>query len=44
MLEEGIYLACSAYETGFISTQTTDEMIEETILAAKSVLAEIAAE
>jgi len=43
MLESGIYLACSAYETGFISTQTTDEMIEETIAAAQRVLAGIAA-
>ncbi len=42
MLDRGIYLACSAYETGFISTQTTDAMIEETIRAAYIVLQEIA--
>ncbi len=30
MLDMGIYLACSAYETGFISTTTTDDMIDET--------------
>ncbi len=38
MLEEGFYFACSLYETGFISTATTDEMIEETINAASKVL------
>ena len=42
MLDRGIYLACSAYETGFISTETSDEMIEETIRAAQSVMKEIA--
>jgi len=41
MLDQGIYLACSAYETGFISTQTTDEMIDEAISAAASVMKEI---
>ncbi len=41
MLEKGIYLACSAYETGFISTATTDEMIEEAIAMAKESLKEI---
>ena len=34
MLEEGFYFACSLYETGFISTATTDAMIEETIKAS----------
>ncbi len=34
MLKRGVYLACSAYETGFISTVTTDEDIENTIIAA----------
>ncbi len=42
MLDRGIYLACSAYETGFISTETSDEMIEETIRAAQNVMKEIA--
>ena len=37
MLEEGFYFACSLYETGFISTAITDEMIEETISAAAKV-------
>jgi len=37
MLEEGFYFACSLYETGFISTATTDEMIEDTIKASAKV-------
>lgn len=41
MLEEGIYFACSLYETGFISTVITDEMVEKTIEAAKKVMAKI---
>ena len=43
MLEKGVYLACSSYETGFISTATSDEMIEETIEAAKASLKELTA-
>jgi glutamate-1-semialdehyde 2,1-aminomutase len=43
MLDRGIYLACSAYETGFISTEISDELIDETIEAARSVMKEIAA-
>ncbi len=38
MLDRGIYLACSAYETGFISAATTDAMIDETITAAYEVM------
>ncbi|WP_455756111.1 glutamate-1-semialdehyde 2,1-aminomutase [Sulfurimonas sp.] len=41
MLKEGFYFACSLYETGFISTATTDEMIEDTISACAKVLKEI---
>ncbi|DAB40933.1 MAG TPA: glutamate-1-semialdehyde-2,1-aminomutase [Sulfurovum sp. UBA12169] len=41
MLDRGIYLACSSYETGFVSAATTDEMIEETIKAAYEVMANI---
>ncbi len=41
MLKRGIYLACSAYETGFIDTEITDAMIEETIIAAYEVMREI---
>jgi len=37
MLQEGFYFACSLYETGFISTATTDEMIEATINASARV-------
>ncbi len=42
MLDRGIYLACSAYETGFISTAITDEMLDQTITAAYEVMREIA--
>lgn len=41
MLQEGFYFACSLYETGFISTATTDAMIEETIAASARVFKEI---
>ncbi len=37
MLSEGFYFACSLYETGFISTAITDEMIEDTIQASAKV-------
>jgi len=37
MLDEGFYFACSLYETGFISTAITDEMIEDTIKASAKV-------
>jgi glutamate-1-semialdehyde 2,1-aminomutase len=43
MLDRGIYLACSSYETGFICTQTSDEMIDVAIKAAYETLAEIKA-
>jgi glutamate-1-semialdehyde 2,1-aminomutase len=39
MLEKGIYLAPSQFEAGFISTMTTDQMIEETISIADEVMA-----
>jgi glutamate-1-semialdehyde 2,1-aminomutase len=41
MLDRGVYLACSSFEAGFISTATTDEMIDEAIKAAYETLAEI---
>ncbi|MDD2904938.1 MAG: glutamate-1-semialdehyde 2,1-aminomutase [Sulfurimonas sp.] len=41
MLHEGFYFACSLYETGFISTATTDAMIEDTIKASEKVFKEI---
>ena len=43
MLDRGVYLACSSYETGFICTALTDEMIEVAIKAAHETLAEITA-
>lgn len=41
MLQEGVYLAPSAYETGFISSQHTDADIEATIQAAERVMAKL---
>jgi len=41
MLDKGFYFACSLYETGFISTAITDEMIEATIKASENVFKEI---
>ena len=38
MLEHGFYFACSQFETGFICTQITDEMIEQTVAAADEVM------
>jgi glutamate-1-semialdehyde 2,1-aminomutase len=37
MIKEGFYFACSLYETGFISTATTDQMVEDTIEACRRV-------
>ncbi len=41
MLRRGVYLACSAFETGFISTVMSDEMIEQAIIAAYETMREI---
>lgn len=41
MLDRGVYLACSSYETGFICAATTDDMIDEAIKAAYEVMQEI---
>jgi len=41
MLKRGVYLACSQFETGFISTAISDEMIDEVIKAAKESFKEI---
>jgi glutamate-1-semialdehyde 2,1-aminomutase len=41
MLDAGFYFACSQFETGFISTATTDAMIEETIAAADKIFSEL---
>ena len=41
MLDEGVYLAPSAYEAGFTSIAHTDALIEDTIAAAARALARI---
>ena len=41
MLEEGVYLAPSQFEAGFTSLTHTEELIEQTLAAAKTVLATI---
>jgi len=41
MLDRGVYLACSSYETGFICTQTSDEMIDIAIKAAYETMVDI---
>ncbi|MDD2382796.1 MAG: glutamate-1-semialdehyde 2,1-aminomutase [Sulfurospirillaceae bacterium] len=38
MLQEGFYFACSQFETSFISSVMSDEMIDEAIEAARKVL------
>lgn len=43
MLSKGIYLACSSFEAGFISTVMTDAMIDEAIAAAQESLQELTA-
>ena len=42
MLEQGIYLAPSQFEAGFISTAHSVEDIEKTVKAARSVFATLA--
>ena len=42
MLEEGVYLAPSAFEAGFISSAHSDADIEETLAAAEKAFARIA--
>ncbi len=41
MLEEGVYLAPSAYEAGFVSAAHTDEVIANSIAAARQAFARI---
>ena len=38
MLDEGIYLAPSAYEAGFVSSQHSDDDLQQTIDAAAKAL------
>lgn len=41
MLDEGVYLAPSAYEAGFVSSAHTSELIEKTITAASRAFAKL---
>jgi len=41
MLAEGVYLAPSAYETGFLSTAHSDDIIEKTLVAADKCFAQL---
>ncbi len=36
LFENGVYLAPSAYEAGFFSSAHTDEVVEETLQAARA--------
>ncbi|MDH3342212.1 MAG: glutamate-1-semialdehyde 2,1-aminomutase [Gammaproteobacteria bacterium] len=42
MLDEGIYMAPSAYEAGFVSTMHSNDELDKTIAAARKVLTTIA--
>jgi len=42
MLKEGVYLACSQYETGFICTSMNEKMIDKVVKKAKKVMKKIA--
>ena len=41
MLQNGVYFACSQFETGFISTVMSDDMIDEVIQKAKTVFEDL---
>ena len=41
MLEHGVYLAPSAFETGFLSTAHSDDIIEKTLEAAAKCFAQL---
>jgi len=41
MMDRGVYLACSAFETGFICEKMNDEIIEEAIRAAYEAMREV---
>jgi len=41
MLDEGVYLAPSSYETGFLSTAHSDDIIEQTLAAADKCFAQL---
>ncbi|MEZ5472750.1 MAG: glutamate-1-semialdehyde 2,1-aminomutase [Marinicella sp.] len=38
MLEQGVYLAPSAYEAGFVSSKHDDDIINQTLIAAKNAI------
>jgi glutamate-1-semialdehyde 2,1-aminomutase len=42
MLEQGVYLAPSAFELGFVSSAHSDEQIDQTIAFADKALSKIA--
>ncbi len=44
MLEEGVYLAPSQFEAGFVSLAHTDEVIQRTLEAARKALTRINAD
>lgn len=41
MLEEGVYLAPSAFEAGFVSAAHTDEILEQTVAITEQVFAQL---
>lgn len=41
MLDEGVYLAPSAFETGFLSVAHTDDIIDKTLMAADKCFAQL---
>jgi glutamate-1-semialdehyde 2,1-aminomutase len=41
MLDEGVYLAPSAYEAGFLSIEHNDAVIEKMLVAAKAAFSKI---
>jgi len=43
MLERGVYLAPSAFEAGFVSIAHTEEIIAETLTAARGAFRDAAA-
>lgn len=43
MLDRGVYLACSQFETGFVCTQMNEEIIDSVIVRAEEALDEIVA-
>jgi glutamate-1-semialdehyde 2,1-aminomutase len=44
MLEEGVYLAPSQFEAGFVSLAHTDQIIDQTVAAARKSLTQINAD